>query len=129
VYIMIQQLVEVESGGSRRDVKLSMSIRQISHAAMKMHILYVIGDEVMVVLRRPVIMSGSPQDVIEFSPNLAYKSSTLVKCEDNVAYSIGSPGQPQVRTLYVCVCVCVCVCSVRVHVSLDIEQRNTSLFM
>jgi hypothetical protein len=76
---------------------------------MKMHFLYVIDDEVMVVLRRPVIMSGSPQDVIEFSPNLAYTSSPLVKCEDNVAYSIGSTGQPQVRTYSVCMCVCVCV--------------------
>jgi hypothetical protein len=58
----------------------------------------VLDDKVMVVLHTGLCtMSDNPRDVTQFSSNLAYKSSPLVKYEDNVAYGIGSAGQPQVH--------------------------------
>jgi hypothetical protein len=41
IIIMMQQLVEVEGGGSSRDVNLSIT-RQISYAAMKVHGIFCI---------------------------------------------------------------------------------------
>jgi hypothetical protein len=56
-------------------------------------------------------MSDNPRDVTQFSSNLAYISSPLVKCEDNVAYGIGLARQPQVNAcLLLCLSVCVSVC-------------------